>query len=242
MGKHEKSGKLLTAKQQKKENNNTDHQGKNEQQQTSNIQKILDEQVLFDPAVRHVSKQNIQQLPLFVPTGEVFTYCQTIQQTEFNKQTNIEQEETENISNATNELLNITHQQCNKEMDKMMIINCEFTAEVELLNLIIKHKISLSAFQPLIEWAKNSKFQPNYPIQKRETVLDNMYKHLGLLCLASETRDLASITFSSVSCSNFMYCLQVSTSLGISSWRCFSNTSMFDQALDTLCLSRTRWL
>ena len=65
-------------------------------------------------------------------------------------------------------------------MDKIMLINCKFKAEVELLNLIIKHKIPLSAFQPLMEWAKNSKFQPNYPTQKRETVLNDMYKHLEL--------------------------------------------------------------
>ena len=65
MGKHETFGKIPTAKRQKKENNDTDHERKNEQQQgTSNVQEILDEQVLFDPAVQHISKQNIQQLPL----------------------------------------------------------------------------------------------------------------------------------------------------------------------------------
>jgi hypothetical protein len=33
----------------------------------------------------------------------------------------------------------------------------------------------------------------------------------------------------SVSCSNFMYCLHVPTSVGSSSWCCFSSTSMFDR-------------
>ncbi len=39
----------------------------------------------------------------------------------------------------------------------------------------------------------------------------------------------AFMTFSRVSCSYCIYCLQVSTSLGNSSWRCLSNTSMFDR-------------
>ena len=65
-------------------------------------------------------------------------------------------------------------------------------------------------------------------------------RHPACACLGH--RERACMTFSRVSCSNFMYCLQVSTSLGISSWRCLSSTSIFDQALETLCLRRTRWL
>ena len=45
-GKHEKSGKLLTAKQQKKENNNTSNQVKNEQQQQQQ-QQIINLQLVF---------------------------------------------------------------------------------------------------------------------------------------------------------------------------------------------------
>src|SRR3989338_8225459 len=55
----------------------------------------------------------------------------------------------------------------------------------------------------------------------------------GISCCwrAACTCERASMTFCSVACSNSLYCLHTSTSLGSSSWRCFNSTSIFAHAL-----------
>ena len=65
---------------------------------------------------------------------------------------------------------------------------------------------------------------------------------VGSLAPAVNVAVRAQARSSNSDCSYCMCCLQTVTSLGNSSFRCLSNTSMFAHALATLCLSITKWL
>ena len=162
-----------------KRQSNNDNVSSKQDQEKEKVNAVLNNKVLFDATVPKISRDNFDNLSFF--TSQITKGMLSDDDMESIQSEEGTEEEKTNIESKNDiESDMLVKWRCERQSENILPMSPELQAEVSLMNLMTQHKMPLSAFHSIMTWAKNSTINPSTPVRKRQTVINDIKKHMNM--------------------------------------------------------------